>query len=239
MKAVILAAGKGERLKPLTYGIPKPLLPVAGRPVIDYVLDNLTGCKEIDTIYVAVSHMKETITSYLDHTPRDHVKIEAVATLGWDTGGDLRSVAIEKKLTGPVVVAYGDNVTQIDVNAMVKLHRDSHALGTVALFAVPWQDVGRFGVGVMKGNMVTQFIEKSPGKPPSNLANAGYYVLEHEEIEKIPHKKVKVEEAVFPRLAEEGRLAGYVYKPKYWLDIGTLESYTRANQMLFGILPPD
>src|SRR3990167_8539032 len=117
MKAVILAAGKGERLKPLTYAIPKPLLPVAGKPVIDYVIDNLVKCKEINTIYVAVSHMQEAITSYLKHTPRDGIKIEPVTTLGWDTGGDLRAIAVEKEIRGSVMVAYGDNVTDINVNA--------------------------------------------------------------------------------------------------------------------------
>ena len=94
-------------------------------------------------------------------------------------------------------------------------------------------------VSVMNGDKITRFIEKPSGKPASNLANAGYYVLEHEEIERIPHKKVKVETSIFPRLAEEGKLAGYVYTPKYWLDIGTIESYKKANRMLFGILPPD
>ncbi|MDO8340284.1 MAG: sugar phosphate nucleotidyltransferase, partial [Candidatus Burarchaeum sp.] len=65
MKAVILAAGTGSRLRPLTYAIPKPLLPVGGRPVMDYVIDNLLKCKEIDTIYVAVSHMQDAIANYL------------------------------------------------------------------------------------------------------------------------------------------------------------------------------
>ncbi|MFA6035645.1 MAG: nucleotidyltransferase family protein [Candidatus Micrarchaeia archaeon] len=239
MDAVILAAGQGTRLRPLTYAIPKPLLPVGGRPVIDYVIDNLAASHDISKIYVAVSHMRETIASYLEHTPRKGVKIETVTTLGWDTGGDLRAVVVEKELKGPVMVAYGDNVTNIDVNALLAMHKRTKARGTVALFGVPPEDVHRFGVAVMKGDWVQSFVEKPAGKPASNLANAGYYVLEHEEIEKIPHKKVKVEDAVFPRLAKEGGLAGYIYSPKYWLDIGTLESYKRANHMMFGILPPD
>ncbi len=239
MKAVILAAGKGERLKPLTYAIPKPLLPVAGKPVITYVIDNLLTCQEIDTIYVAVSHMKELITNYLKHTPRDSIKIEPVTTLGWDTGGDLRSIAVEKEVRGPVVVAYGDNVTNINVNSLVNFHKKIKAKGTVALFNVPRSDVSRFGIASLEGDRIKRFIEKPTGKITSTLANAGYYVLEHEAIEKIPHKKVKVETSIFPRLAERGELAGYVYKPKYWLDIGTLDSYQKANKMLFGILPPD
>ncbi|VVC03267.1 Bifunctional protein GlmU [Candidatus Burarchaeum australiense] len=238
MKAVILAAGKGERLKPLTYAIPKPLLPVAGRPVIDYVIDNLLTCPEIDTIYVAVSHMQEMIKSYLEHTPRDSVKIEPVMTLAWDTGGDLRSIAVEKDIRGQVVVAYGDNVTNINVNSLVNFHRKAGAGGTVALFNVPASEASRFGIAIMDGDRVKKFVEKPSSPLKSNLANAGYYVLEREEIEQIPQRKVKVEESIFPRLAEQGRLAGYIYKPKYWLDIGTLESYKKANQMMFGILPP-
>jgi mannose-1-phosphate guanylyltransferase len=239
MKAVILAAGTGSRLRPLTYAIPKPLLPVGGRPVIDYVIDNLLKCKDIDTIYVAVSHMREAIANYLAHTPRDSVEIEAVTTLGWETGGDLRSIAIEKNLRGPVMVAYGDNVTNLDTGKLLQFHKKNKARATVALFKVPWADVSRFGVVKMKQNAITAFIEKPPrAKAPSNLANAGYYVIEHEEIARIPHGNVKVEHSIFPLLAGEGKLFGYTYTPKYWLDIGSMQSYRHANRLMEGILAP-
>lgn len=239
LKAMILAAGKGVRLRPLTYGIPKPLLPVGGKPVIDFVIDNLLTCKEIDTIYVGVSHMQNMISSYLVHTPRDSVTIETVSTLCWETAGDIKVIAVEKDLNEAVVVAYGDNVTRIDIGRLVKFHKKMGRSATVALFKVPWNEVGRFGVAKMEGNLITEFIEKPErGKAPSNLANAGYYVLEPEVISNIPYSKTKTENTIFPRLAREGELAGLVYSLRYWLDIGTIEAYRKANRMMEGILPP-
>jgi len=240
MKAIILAAGKGTRLRPLTYGIPKPLLPVGGRPVIDYVIDNILTAKEIDTIYVAISHMKDPINHYLENTPRKGVKIETVTTMCWETAGDIKAIAVEKELDESIVVAYGDNVTNINVKKLLEFHRKNNKLATVALFKVPWGEVERFGVARMKGNLISEFIEKPERKrAPSNLANAGYYVIEREVLERIPPKKAKMEIEVFPKLASKGELAGYIYEPKYWLDIGTIDAYRKANRMMEGILPPE
>jgi len=237
LKSIILAAGKGMRLRPLTYGVPKPLLPVGGKPVIDFVIDNLLTCKEIDTVYVGVSHMQSMISSYLAHTPRDNVKVETVSTLCWETGGDIKLIAVEKEINEPVVVAYGDNVTKMNVDRLVKFHRKMGKSATVALFRVPWKEVHRFGVAKVEKNLITKFVEK-PEKAESNLANIGYYILEPEVIWNIPTGKVKMESVVFPKLAEEGELAGLVYNLKYWLDIGTIEAYRKANRMMEGILPP-
>lgn len=240
MKALILAAGKGVRLRPLTYGIPKPLLPVGGKPVIDFVIDNLITCKEIDSVYVGVSHMQNTISSYLVHTPRKGVKIETVSTLCWETAGDIRAIAVEKEIKGSVVVAYGDNVTKMNIDRLVKFHRKMGRMATIALFKVPWNEVGRFGVAKLDGHRITEFVEKpEKGKAPSNLANAGYYVLEPEVIDHIHYGKIKMESTIFPQLAQEGELAGLVYNLRYWLDIGTIEAYRKANRMMEGILPPN
>ncbi|MDO8339061.1 MAG: sugar phosphate nucleotidyltransferase, partial [Candidatus Burarchaeum sp.] len=153
--------------------------------------------------------------------------------------GDLRSIAIEKNLRGPVMVAYGDNVTNLDAGKLLKFHKKNKARATVALFRVPWVDVSRFGVVKMKQDRIISFVEKpARAKAPSNLANAGYYVVEHEEISRIPHGKIKVEHSLFPLLAAEGKLFGHIYKPKYWLDIGSMESYRHANRLMEGILAP-
>lgn len=222
----------------MTYGIPKPLLPVGGKPVIDYVIENIMTAKEITDIYVAVSHMENTIRSYFVHTPRDRVNIETITTLGWETAGDLKIIAIEKDINEPVVVAYGDNVTNINVGKMIEFHRKKGKKITVALFKVPWNEVGRFGIAKMEGDLITEFIEKPTKGMKSNLANAGYYVIEPEVISMIPNKKIKMEESVFPELVKEKEMVGFVYNPKYWLDIGTVEAYRKASRMMEGILPP-
>ncbi len=238
MIGIILAAGKGTRLRPLTYAIPKPLLPVGGRPVLDYAIENLSACKEITKIYVAVSHAKEIIENYVKNMDYG-IEVETVTTSGLETGGDLRAVIDEKKIQGQVFVAYGDIVSKINAVEMFVFHKKHKKSATVALFEVPDEDVNRFGIADMDGDLVKKFVEKpKKEESPSNLANAGYYILEKSAQDQLPSERKKVEEVLFPRLALEGQLAGYVCKPDYWLDIGTIEAYRKANRLVEGILPP-
>ncbi|OIO22696.1 hypothetical protein AUJ13_04245 [Candidatus Micrarchaeota archaeon CG1_02_49_24] len=243
MKAIILAAGEGKRLRPLTYGIPKPLLPVGGRPVIDYVIDNILKCQEIDTIYVAVSHMKNSLEAYLAHHEHPGVRIETVATLAWETGGDLKSVLAQKAIADEaVLVCYGDNVTTIDTARLVADHRKNvGANATVTLFEVPGEDAPRFGIAEMKGNRgrIVRFIEKpKAGETESRFANAGYFVLEAAALAGVAMERFKIESECFPKWAGGGKLFGQIQSVKMWIDIGTLESYRAANRLVEEILPP-
>ncbi len=240
MRAIILAAGKGTRLRPLTHAIPKPLLPVAGRPVIEYVIDNILTCKEVDTIYIAVSHLKETLENYFKNTPRENVKIEIVSTLGWETGGDLKAVVVEKDIDDTVIVAYGDNVTEINMKEMVEFHNKVGLPATLALFPVPKDEIHRFGIAKVESNKITGFKEKPKLEDaPSNLANAGYYILSNEALKLLPFEKDKVENVLFPSLADNGKLAAFVYEAKFWLDIGTLKTYKQANQIVEKFIAPE
>lgn len=241
MIGIILAAGKGTRLRPLTYAIPKPLLPVGGRPVLEYAIENLTACKEVRKIYIAVSHQRELIEAYLQHVDYG-VDIETVHTLGWETGGDLKTILNEKKVDGPAIVAYGDIVSKIDTNELLAFHKKKAKSATVALFEVPDEDVNRFGIADMdeKNGLVKRFIEKPTLEDaPSNLANTGYYILEKTAQDALVLEKKRVEEMLFPALAEKGELAGHICRPSYWLDIGTIESYRKANRLVEGILAPN
>lgn len=238
MIGIILAAGKGTRLRPLTFAIPKPLLPVGGKPVLDYAIENLAACKDITKIYVAVSHARETIENYIQNMDYG-IPVETVTTSGLETGGDLKTVIVEKKVEGPVAVAYGDIVSHMDVVALLAFHRKCGKPATVALFRVPDEDVNRFGIADMNGELVKRFVEKPPlEQAPSNLANAGYYILEESAYSRLPQEKKKVEEVLFPVLAQQGMLAGHISQPAYWLDIGTIDSYRKANRLVEGILPP-
>ena len=239
---IILAGGEGKRLRPLTSGIPKPLLPVDGTPIIDYVINNVMSCSGLERIYVGVSYKAYTIKDYLADRFRDsRVPIEAVATLGWETAGDLKQIMISKDMeNNPVIVAYGDNLTQIDIGDMMRFHHETNALSTLALFKVPWEDTNRFGIAEVEEGIVTNFIEKPEQRPKSNLANAGYYIIEPIMFKEIPARKTRVEYTLFPELIKHRKLAGYVYEPKYWYDIGTNEAYRTANRkkVLEGVIPP-
>lgn len=239
MKAIILAGGQGTRLRPLTYAIPKPLLPVGGKPVIEYVIENLKTCENLEEIYIGVSHKKEVIETYFHHVDYG-IPIETVNTMCWETGGDLKSIINEKDICEPVIIAYGDNITKINVNEFLQFHRREARLGSVALFQVPARDVSRFGIAEMNGNIVKNFIEK-PKKEnaPSNLANVGYYILEPKALSRLSFEKKKVEDILFPSLAKDNQLSGYVINLPYWLDIGTIQSYRKANKLIEGIISPE
>src|SRR3989344_3531545 len=233
MRALILAAGEGTRLRPLTYAIPKSLLPVGGVPTIDYVIKNLEKVEELEEIYVGVSHLEENIRKYFENT-NYKVPVKAVHTDCLETGGDLKALAQAAEIDGTFLACNGDNITEINLQKALDFHRKKGGLGTVVLFKVKKEETGRFGIAkVGKDGEISKFVEKpKSGSAPSNYANAGYYVLEPEIIGMIPEGKVRIEEAVFSKLAKDGKLYGYVAEPPHWIDIGTLESYLEANKII-------
>ena len=242
MKALILAAGEGKRLRPLTYAIPKPLLPVAGIPTIEYVIRNLEAVPEITEIYVGISHLEDNIKKYFaNRTFR--VPVKTVHTECLETGGDLKILAKAANVTETFFACNGDNITEINLSEALKLHKEKKAKGTVVLFKVPKEDVSRFGIGKVESNgMVSKFIEKpSLESAPSQLAHTGYAILEPETIDMIPEGSSRVEKVVFEKLAEQKKLYAYVSNPPHWIDIGTYESYLEANKIILqkkGIIPP-
>ena len=151
MKAIILAAGKGTRLRPLTYGIPKPLLPVKGRPMIDWVIQSVVSAP-VDEVIVAVSGTvgNDALDRVLSHihgicidaylkNSNYNFGIKTIPTPQRETAGDLRYVLEELGIKdGPVLVAYGDNLTSFDVAQFVKYHnlcrKELGSSATVVLF---------------------------------------------------------------------------------------------------------
>lgn len=261
-RAIILAAGKGTRLRPLTYGIPKPLLPIKGKPIVDWVLSNIKTCDGVEEIFVAIPGITSeefrdrmlvvaqgiAIDSYFKHLEEN---IRTIPTFQRETGGDLRHVLEELNITsGPLLVAYGDILTQIDLKEMYEYHRKCREVlgisATVLLFEVPEKDVSRFGIARLRKegefNLIEEFVEKPPlEKAPSRYANAGYYILELDDVfELIPKEKIKMEDAVFPKLAKERKLAAFIKELPFWIDIGTKDAYELANKLAYEnlIIPP-
>ncbi len=184
MKAIILAAGEGKRLGSLRHIAPKPLLPVAGRPTIQYVIDNIITIPEVDEIIVAMkfSDINDRVRKYFEETKRDGINIYPVGVLGWETGGDLKTAAYIAKIkeSDNFIVAYGDILTKISLKDMLKMHMESGKIVTMALFPVPEEDKKRFGIAVLNDKKeIVEFCEKpqNPDKINSNLANAGYYIF--------------------------------------------------------------
>jgi len=167
MKAIILAAGKGTRLRPLTYGIPKPLLPVHGKPMIDWVIRSVLS-DQVDEIIVAVSgttgedteertlsHIHGiTIDSYLRNMNYG-CKIKTIPTPQRETAGDLRYLLEELNMRdGKIIVVYGDNLTHFDITEMINYHNKCRKMlgvsATVLLFEAPQNELHRFGIAKIK-----------------------------------------------------------------------------------------
>ena len=229
MKAMVLAAGKGTRLFPLTGEVPKPLAPVVNVPIIEHIF-KLLAAHGVDAAHVNVHYLadalleaygEETLVNGMD------VRLSREERLLGTAGGVKR---LARHFDETFVVFSGDALTDIDVKDLVAFHKEKGALATMALKRV--RDTSGFGVVEVdeEGN-IGGFQEKpDPREAVSVLANTGIYVLEPRALEYIP-KDIFFDFAkdVFPRFLEAGeRFVGY-QEDFYWSDIGTLEAYRQAQ----------
>ena len=231
--ALILSGGKGTRLRPITYEIPKALVPVHGKPLIEHLFDLLKKYGVSDVV-LSVGHMKDKVISKKDEWSRlglDISFVEEQRALG--TGGPLRLA--KDKLTKTFIVSNGDELKNINIMEMYDVHKKNRALATIALTTV--SDPSQYGVARLEGNRIMEFVEKpKKDKAPSNLINAGFYILESEVTGMIPRGKVSLEKEIFPKLAKMGRLFGFPFSGQ-WFDTGNFERYEQALKEWKGIRP--
>jgi len=223
-KAVVLVGGKGTRLYPLTSVIPKSLVPVQGRPLLTHLFDVLKR-HHIRQVYLCVGHMKEPIKSYVGDGSAfglDVRYIEEDEPLG--TAGPLRLG--RDMLHEPFICSNGDELKDIDLERMEDAHKAFGAQVTIALRSV--KDPSQYGVARLEGNRILEFVEKpEPERAPSNLINAGIYIIEPEVLSLIREGFCMLETEVFPRLAKEGKLFGFPFSGA-WYDTGTSQRYAQA-----------
>jgi len=222
--ALILAGGKGTRMRPFTYEIPKPLIPVHEKPLVQHIIDLLRK-HHITNITMSIGYMGDKIQSRFGSGSDLGVKIGYIVEeeeLG--TAGSLH--LLEEKPDRSFFMFNGDVLANIDLHEMIRFHRKKKGLATIAL--TPVDEPSRFGVAKLEGDKILEFIEKpEPGKEPSNLINAGVYLLKPEVIDYVPEGRAMMETDVFPRLAKGGDLYGYKFKGQ-WFDTGTHEAYEKA-----------
>jgi NDP-sugar pyrophosphorylase family protein len=230
MKAILLAGGKGTRLRPLTIHTPKPIVPIFNRPFLHYQLDLLKQVPEIDEVILSLNYQPRRIEEIFGDGSDIGISIRYVvepAPLG--TAGAVRYAG--DNLTESVVVFNGDVLTQIDLAAVLRLHRERRAKATIVL--TPVDNPTAYGlVETDESGNVTRFLEKpNPDEITTNNINAGIYVLEPDTFDRIP-KDVSwsIERSYFPSLVERGEtFVAYVYNG-YWIDIGTPEKYTQVHR---------
>lgn len=232
MKAVVLVGGFGTRLRPLTVTTPKQMLPVAHRPMIEYVLGTLERAG-VSEVILALGYREDLFrAAYPDEECAGVPLRYAVEPEPLDTAGAVRFAADAAGVEEPFIVVNGDVLTDIDVGSLWARHHEVGATATIALTRV--HDPSRFGVvPTDPEGRVLGFVEKPDrDEAPTDWINAGIYVLEPEVPKRIAGgRRVSIEREVFPAIvAERGLWA--VRSDAYWIDIGTPASYMQAQMDL-------
>ncbi|MCX6777839.1 MAG: nucleotidyltransferase family protein [Candidatus Micrarchaeota archaeon] len=225
MKAIVLCGGKGTRLRPYTYSLPKPMLPLGEKPMLEFVLNNLKKAGVRDFI-MTVGYLKETIMEHFGDGGRFGLNIEySIEEKEMNTAGSI--VPLRNKIDGSFVVAMGDHLSMLNMKAMIAAHRKSGDIATIALKkqGVPLD----YGIAEVDGaGHITRFLEKPILQ---NLINSGMYVFEPEIFDYIKPGE-DFAQNVFPKLLKDGKkINAYVFN-QYWIDIGRVKDYEQLNETI-------
>lgn len=244
-KAVILSAGRGTRVQPLTYDMPKPMIPLLGKPVMEYLIEHLAE-QGIREIMVNVSHMADRIESYFGHGRRfgvhigysfeGHLDGDRLVPEPLGSAGALRKIHdFGGFIDDTTVVLCGDAVIDLDIQAAGRRHREQRALATVITREVAEHEVSNYGIVVSRpGGRVASFQEKpTPQQALSRMASSGIYLVEPEVLQFIPaDRPYDIGSELFPDLVRR-ELPFYAQGCDFnWLDIGRVGDYWRIMQEL-------
>ena len=242
---MILAAGKGTRVRPITDTVPKPMIPIINRPVMEFLVDLLRR-HEFRDIIVSTSYLSHEIESYFREGSRFDVRIAysfegyhcegEVVPEGLGSAGGLRRIQdFSGFFDGTFAVLCGDALIDLDLTEVVRQHRRSGALATIVLKEVPLEDVDRYGiVEITPEGRIVRFQEKpAPADAVSRLANTGIYIFEPDVLDLVPaDRPFDIGGELFPLLAEKGLPFYGISMPFTWIDIGTTPDYWQATQTI-------
>lgn len=229
MKAMILAAGVGSRLDPLTRNLPKPLVPIMNKPVMEHIVEMLArnGFKDI---MINLFYLGDQIRGYFGDGKKWGVKLHySPEDQLWGDAGSVKRCQ-DFFDNGTFVVVGGDDLADIDLRRLLRFHKENRALATISLSLV--DDPSEYGIALLnERGRITRFLEKPKGEVIfSNSANTGVYVFEPHILELIP-KGVQYGfgNNLFPLLLEQKtRFYGYL-SSSYWKDVGSLRQYREAH----------
>jgi mannose-1-phosphate guanylyltransferase len=242
MKAMILAAGKGTRVRPITYTIPKPLIPILHKPVMEFLVDLLRE-HGFDEIMVNVSHLAREIESYFHDGQRFGVQI-AYSFEGYvredgelegqalgSAGGMRRIQDFNPFFDDTFVVLCGDALIDLDLSAAVKWHKEKGSMATIIMKSVPREEVSSYGVVVTdETGRIKTFQEKpSVEEALSTDINTGIYIFEPEVLDYIPPgQEFDIGGDLFPKLVEMNVPFYGIAMDFQWVDIGKVPDYWQA-----------
>ncbi len=238
MDAVVLVGGGGTRLRPLTYAVPKALIPVLNRPLITHLVDNLRH-HGVERVVFAASANDKRIEETLGNGGGLGVKISyCYETEPLGSGLAVKEAA--RSFKSAFFVCNGDVITNLDASDMATRHRERGAILSISLASV--EDPSGYGVVELdRTDRITRFVEKPPRmEAPSNWANAGTWLFEPEVLDHIPEDKLdrSLEQLVFPSLIAEGYMVVGYRSDAYWMDVGTSERYLQLHyELMNGRVP--
>jgi len=229
MKAVILAGGLGTRLRPVTYEIPKPLLPVKKKPIINHLI-GLFLRHGVSAIAILASQehaldFERWKKTWQDELPGEKISIFFEGKPRGTFGGfeNLKDWLVEERF----LMVNGDDLMNVDLKRLIDFHDKYRPVGTIALVKVP--NPQEYGVVVLDGHRIKEFLEK-PEKPSMDLISSGLYILEPTVFNYADFSKevLMIEKDIFPKLAAQGQLLGLHMENSRWYDCGTLERWETA-----------
>lgn len=239
MQAIIIAGGQGTRLRPLTYDLPKPVVPIFGRPFLHYQIAWLRR-HGVRDIILNLHHLAEVIEHQLGDGSQWDVRLRYVYET--EPKGTAGAVALARPLLAdaPVLVMNADVLSDLNLGRFLAFHRAREAVASIALTRV--SDPTAYGLVVVdEGGRVSRFLEKpSADEAIVDTINAGIYWLSPQALARIPNEgRYSFERGLFPELLADGAHLGGFLDRSYWLDIGTPANYVQAHiDMLDGRLGP-
>jgi len=245
MKAMILAAGKGTRVRPLTYEMPKPMIPIMGKPVMEYLVEELER-HGFNEIMINVSHLPEKIENYFGNGERFGVEIgysfeghieegEIKSTALGSAGGLKRIQEFSGFFDDTFLVVCGDALIDLDLTQAVRDHWRSGAVASICTLEVPKSQVSSYGVVVSdKNGRIKSFQEKpSVEEALSTQVNTGIYIFEPEIFDLIPEDtEFDIGGELFPEIIKQGLPFNAINLPFNWIDIGRISDFWEANQKI-------
>ncbi len=225
-QALILAAGEGIKMRPFTYEIPKPMMPVKGRPILEHIVMQLRSF-DIRDIVIVISHLGDQIKNHFGDGARLGVKIRYIEEeRPSGTAGPLK-IARQILENQPFLLYYGDVLASINLRELADYHLSFGHVATLALTSVP--DPSAYGAVRMNGQNIVEVVEKPLATPTaSRLVMAGIQILDSSIYGYVPDKQFSMlEEDVFPVLAKARQLTGYPFDGR-WFDVGTPDVYEQA-----------
>jgi mannose-1-phosphate guanylyltransferase len=243
MKAMILAAGKGTRVRPITQTIPKPMIPILQKPVMEFLVELLRQ-HGFDQIMVNVSHLADVIENYFRDGQKFGVQIaysfegrieegEMIGEALGSAGGMKRIQDFSPFFDDTFVVLCGDALIDLDLTAAVKWHREKGAIATIVMKSVPREEVPSYGVVVTDDSGKIKAFQEKPSveEALSTDINTGIYIFEPEIFKYIPSgEEYDIGSQLFPALVAEGAPFYGISMDFEWVDIGKVPDYWRAIQ---------